>query len=221
MFIQNQLNITYNAIMPNGNRISETARSNTVTTEILSYSVSKTIRSEKKIVRTGETVRCIVTVTNHSAAKLFETFFTTSQPNDASYVASSVKINDTVQPTYDPLTGFALPDIQTGETVVIEYETKADEPTTAPVTHFATLQYTVNDPVRGNVTYSEKTETLSFNVLAETVGIVKKVNKALAVKGETLHYTVTVTDTENVIKNNLVFKDPVPDGTVLFRTALR
>ena len=75
MFIQNQLNITYNAIMPNGNRFSETARSNTVTTEILSYSVSKTIRSEKKIVRTGETVRHIVTVTNHSTAKLFETFF--------------------------------------------------------------------------------------------------------------------------------------------------
>lgn len=221
MFIQNQLNITYNAIMPNGNRFSETARSNTVTTEILSYSVSKTIRSEKKIVRTGETVRHIVTVTNRSAAKLFETFFSASQPNDARYAAGSVKINKVAQPTYDPLTGFALPDLEPGETVVIEYEIKADQPTTAPVTHFAALQYTVNDPVRGNVTYSEKTEAVAFNVLADTVGIVKKVDKALAVKGDTLHYTVTVTNTGNVTKTDLVFKDPVPDGTAFVPNSVK
>ena len=63
-------------------------------------------------------------------------------------------------------------DLQPGETVVIEYEIKAHKPTAAPVTHFANLQYTLNDPVRGNVNYSENTDTLSVNV------VYKKTDKA-------------------------------------------
>lgn len=58
-------------------------------------------------------------------------------------------------------------DLQPGETVVIEYEIKAHKPIATPVTHFANLQFTVNDPVRGSVNYSENTDTLSVNVLYE------------------------------------------------------
>ena len=221
MRIPNQLNVTYGAVLPNGRRISERAESNAVSTEILTYSVLKEIRSDKTIVRAGERAHNTVTVTNRSAAKLFGNYFTISQPNEANFIAGSVKINGVAQPAYDPIAGFALPDLEPGETVVIEYEIKADQPTTAPVTHFAALQYTVNDPVRGNVTYSEKTETVSFHVLADTVGIVKKVDKALAVKGDTLHYTVTVTNTGNATKTDLVFKDPVPDGTAFVPNSVK
>ena len=110
-------------------------------------------------------MRNAVTLTNKSAAKLFLNFFKISQPNGANYVAGSVKINGTAQPDYNPITGFALPDINPDETVVIEYEIKAEKPTKTPATHFATFDYTVNDPARGNVNYSENTDILSLKVI--------------------------------------------------------
>lgn len=165
MLIPNKLNITYTTIMPDGKRFLKSTESNAVSTEILTYSVLKEIRSDKTTVFAGKNVRNAVTLTNKSAAKLFLNFFKISQPNGANYVAGSVKINGTAQPDYNPITGFALPDINPDETVVIEYEIKAEKPTKTPATHFATFDYTVNDPARGNVNYSENTDILSLKVI--------------------------------------------------------
>lgn len=39
--------------------------------------------------------------------------------------------------------------------------------TTTSVTDLSEFQYTVNDPVRGNVNYSENTDMLSLNVISD------------------------------------------------------
>lgn len=170
MIISNKLNITYNAIMPDGKIIAESTESNTVTTEILTYSVLKDIRPDKTTVRIGESVLYTVTITNNSSTKLLNNSFAISHPDGASYVAGSVKINGVAQPNYDPVTGFMLPDLNPDDTVIIEYELKADKPITAPVTHFATLQYTVNDPFRSNdVSYTENTDAVSITTQSNQV----------------------------------------------------
>lgn len=55
MLIPNKSNITYRAILPDSKRISEKTESNTVITEILSFSISKAIRSDKTTVRGAKT----------------------------------------------------------------------------------------------------------------------------------------------------------------------
>lgn len=221
MILTNTLRIAYLAKMPDGTTARTETESNTVRTEILSYAVTKAIRSDKTTVRAGETVRNTVTVTNHSATKLFRIVFSIPQPDGASYVAGSVKINGVAQPNFDPITGFVLPDLNPGETVVIEYDLKADEATTTDVTHFATLNYTVNDPERGDVDYVENTDTLSLKVVSDTISVVKSVDKTFAVKGEILCYTVTITNTGNIVKNELVFKDRIPDGATFVANSVR
>lgn len=215
MILTNTLHIAYLAKMPDGTTARTETESNTVRTEILSYAVTKAIRSDKTTVRAGETVRNTVTVTNHSATKLFRIVFSIPQPDGASYVAGSVKVNGVAQPNFDPITGFALPDLTPGATVVIE------EATTTDVTHFATLNYTVNDPERGDVDYVENTDTLSLKVVSDTISVVKSVDKAFAVKGEILCYTVTISNTGNVVKNELVFKDRIPDGATFVANSVR
>ncbi len=165
MLIPNKITVTYDATSPDGKKYSEKTESNAVNTEILTYSVSKEIRSDKTAVRAGETVRYTATLTNDSAAELFDIFFRVPQPENASFVTGSVKINKTAQPSCNPITGFYIPDINTGETVVIEYAIKAEKPTATPATQFATFDYTVNDPVRGNAEYSENTDKILLNVM--------------------------------------------------------
>ncbi len=178
MLIPNKLNVTYKTILPDSRRLSETKESNTVNTEILSYSVMKEIRADKTTVFNGENVRNTVTITNNSTAKLFGNFFTISQPNGASFVAGSVKINGTEHPSYNPLNGFYLPELCSNEAVVIEYVFKANKFSSVPATHFASLRYSVNDPSRGEVNFSENTDTVSFTI----------VNKALEATIRTFNY---------------------------------
>lgn len=222
MIISNKLNLSYRAKMPSGETSLKHAESNTVNTEILSYAVSKTIASDKTTVQAGDHVRNTVTVTNHSATKLFDHWFTIPQPNGAAFVPGSVKVNGVTQPTYDPVKGFPLPDLNPGDTVAIEYTLKPNEPIpTTPVTHFAKLKYKVTDPIRGDVSYAENTETLSINVISDKISVVKKVDKAFAVADEKLHYMITVVNLGNVIKNDLIFKDPIPEGATFVSSSVK
>ena len=89
MLIPNKITVTYDAISPDGKKYSEKTESNAVNTEILTYSVSKKIRSDKTAVRAGETVRYTATLTNDSAAELFDIFFKVPQPENGATVVQS------------------------------------------------------------------------------------------------------------------------------------
>ena len=77
--------------MPDGSTAHADTSSNTVSTEILTYSVSKTIRSDKTAVKDGETIRNTVTIANNSATKISDGLFSVPQPDGAGFVAGSVK----------------------------------------------------------------------------------------------------------------------------------
>ena len=214
MKISNKLNITYNVKLPTGEKSLRIAESNAVDTEILSYAVSKTISSDKTTIKEGEKVHITVTITNNSAAKLFDNFFTIQPPNGASFVEGSVKVNGIVCPDFDPVKGFKLPDLSPNETVVIKYDIKADNQViTKPITHFATLKYSVNDQIRGNVSYAENTDIISLDVIRDKIEIAKSVDKSIAVRGEKLHYTISITNISSTAKSDLLFQDPIPSGT--------
>ena len=168
MRIPNQSNVTYNAVIPGKPGTPASLASNTVNTEILSYAVSKVSSCDKTLVKEGETVHNTVTITNNSTTKLTHNFISNPTPNGANYVAGSIKVNGVVQPTHDIITGFFLPDLNPGETLTIEYDMQITTPTTTTsVTDLSEFQYTVNDPVRGNVNYSENTDMLLLNVISD------------------------------------------------------
>ena len=220
MIITNISNITYNEVMPDGNAVRGNAESNSVKTEILSYNVPKIIRSDKSFVREGENVQNTIIITNNSSTKLFYNFLFLPQHVGASYVPGSVRINGVAYQEYDVAKGFPLPDLSPAETVIVEYEVKADNKTTQ-LTHFATFEYSVNDPVRGKVNYSEKTDVISLKVISEKLSIAKSVDKAFAIKGEILHYKITIVNIGTVTKSDLIFRDPIPDGTTFVVSSIR
>ena len=62
MLIPNQLKVTYNAVVPGKTGTPGSLASNTVNTDVLSYSITKTAVSDKTIAREGEIVHNTVTV---------------------------------------------------------------------------------------------------------------------------------------------------------------
>ena len=214
MIIPNQSNIAFNYVLPDGQTIAAELDSNIVTTEILTYSVPKVKTGDKTFLQEGETSVHTVVIINNSQTQLFNLVFKDTMSNGATYVAGSVTVNGVAQPSYDPAAGFPLPALNPAEAVTVTYEIQANNPMTqSPVTNYATLDYTVDDPARGNVNFSENTNAVSVQIISNRLTNVKSVDKAYAVKGDTLHYTSVITNTGSLLKSDLVFTDPIPAGT--------
>ena len=216
MIIPNQSNVSFDYVLPDGQTIAAELDSNIVNTEILTYSVPKVKSSDKTFLQEGETAQHTVVVTNNSQTQLFDLFFKDVMSNGATYVAGSVTVHGVSQPTYDPVAGFALPALDAGQAVTVGYAITANNPMTqTPVTDYATIDYTVNDPARGNVSFSENTNTVSVDIISNRMTVVKSVDKEFAVRGDVLHYTTVITNTGSLLKSNIVFIDPIPVGTTL------
>lgn len=214
MIIPNQSNIAFDYVLPDGQTIAANLDSNIVNTEILTYSVPKVKSGDKFFLQEGETSKHTVVITNNSQTQLFNMFFKDAMSNGATYVAGSVTVNGVSQPSYDPIAGFALPALNPTQAVTITYDIIANNPMTqSPVTNFGTLDYTVDDPLRSNVNFTENTNTVSVQIISNRITNVKSVDKAYAVKGDTLHYASVITNTGSLLKSNLVFTDAIPVGT--------
>ncbi|MDE7439380.1 MAG: DUF11 domain-containing protein [Clostridia bacterium] len=214
MIIPNQSNIAFNYVLPDGQTIAAELDSNIVTTEILTYSVPKVKSGDKTFMQEGETSVHTVVITNNSQTRLFNLVLRDNMSSGATYVAGSVTVNGVSQPTYDPVAGFPLPALEPTESVTVTYTIQANNPMTqTPVTDFATLDYSVDDPSRSVVNFSENTNTVTVQIISNRITNVKSVDKAYAVKGDTLHYTSVITNTGSLLKSDLVFTDTIPAGT--------
>ena len=214
MIIPNKSNIAFNYVLPDGQTIAAELDSNTVTTEILTYSVPKVKTGDKTFLQEGETSVHTVVITNNSQTQLFNLVFKDTMSAGATYIAGSVTVNGVSQPAYDPVAGFSLPSLNPGQAVTVGYTIQANNPMTqTPVTDFGTLAYTVDDPVSENVNFSENTNTISVQVISNRITNVKSVDKTYAVKGDNLHYTSVITNTGSLLKSDLVFTDAIPTGT--------
>lgn len=214
MNITNKSNITYNAVEPDNSEVAGSLVSNTVNTEVLSDVISKEMVFDKTFAKEGEIVHNIVTISNGSSADLSSAFISSPAPKGASYVKGSVKINGTAQPDADPATGLRLPDLESTEIIIIEFDMKIDSPATATtITNSADFQFNVIDPIKGNVTFNEPTNAATVNVVISKLSVVKSVDKAFAVKGDTLTYTITFTNEGNINIKDIYFTDNIPQGT--------
>ncbi|MDE7295838.1 MAG: DUF11 domain-containing protein [Clostridia bacterium] len=214
MIIPNQSNIAFNYVLPDGQTIAAELDSNIVTTEILTYSVPKIKSGDKTFMQEGETSVHTVVITNNSQTQLFNLVLRDNMSPGATYVAGSVTVNGVAQPTYDPIAGFPLPSLNPGQAVTVTYTIQANNPMTqSPVTDYATLNYSVDDATRSVVNFSENTNTVSVQIISNRITNVKSVDKAYAVKGDTLHYTSVITNTGTLLKSDLFFTDAIPAGT--------
>ncbi len=214
MNISNQSNVTYNAVPPNQPGIPGSLTSNTVITEVLSNAIKRVLTTDKTFAQEGETVHNTVTLTNNSSAVLTPAYIINAAPDGASFVDGSTKINGVAVPA-DPVSGITLPVLNPGESITVEYDIKINSPSAVTtVTNSAEFRYDVGDPESGIIsTYTEPTNAVTINVFSAKLEVVKSVDKAFAVKGETLTYTVTFTNKGNININDIYFTDNIPQGT--------
>jgi len=203
MIINNQSNVDYSYVLPDGTVVTGNQPSNIVQTEVISDLFTKVKTGDKVFLRGGESSVHTVVLTNNSSTTILNPFFSDTMTAGASYVAGSVTVNGVSQPSYDPAAGFALADM------II-----ADNPITSQsVDDNGNVGYSINDPISGTRTFQDTTNTVTVVMISGEIIVFKSADRAYAVRGDTVHYTSTVTNTGNINETSLVFRDPIPAGT--------
>ena len=132
----------------------------------------------------------------------------------ASYQPGSVTVNGIAQPAFDPVAGFSIPDIPAGGVTTVSYVIVADDPVVQTrVDDFATLNYTITDPISGPRNFQDNSNTVSVLLVNTEILLIKSVDRAYAQRGDLIHYTVRAQNDGSSAATALTFRDPIPAGT--------
>ena len=104
-----------------------------------------------------------------------------------------------------------------GANTVVSYLVQANNPATAiSATDFATVNYTTSGR-----SLTENSNPITFALVEDGLTNVNTVDKAVAVQGETLHYTSVIDNTGSLPKTNLIFSDTIPTGTTFVPNSVK
>ena len=199
-------------IDPNSSTITKTNFSNTVNTNIVLGQLTAVKTVDKLIATIGDILNYTVTITNTGNSLSSDVFFQDTPSTGATFNVGSVIINGTSQSTFDPTSGFSLGDISVGNVVTVQFSaTVVSIPPTNKVTNQATINFKyLVDPKQPPVNKTTTSNTVTTNIAVGNLSVTKAVNKAYATIGDTLTYTVVVTNIGNINATNVVFLDQTP-----------
>ncbi|MGN0961932.1 MAG: hypothetical protein ACI4PF_07055 [Christensenellales bacterium] len=93
-----------------------------VTLNVVVNKITIVKTSNASAVISGQTLTYQNVITNEGSITNTDLFFTDPIPEGTTFVDGSVLIDDVEQPDYDPATGFALDELQSGASVTIKFD---------------------------------------------------------------------------------------------------
>ena len=162
----------------------------------------------------GDTFDYTITMNNPGVAPITNTYFLDPLPSGLSFVLNSVLINNVSTPNVDPNVGFQTPDIPAGGTLTVTFTVSVTSiPASNPINNSAQLRYDYT-PVDGGIatTYTTISNNVQVTIDAADadLSILKTATPATIQAGQTLTYTITITNNGPNIAENPLLIDTVP-----------
>lgn len=189
--------------------------SNAITVPVFQPVLSVVKGANVTVATVGDTIVYFINVTNTGNIAASVTL-TDPVPSGADFVPNSVIINGVPQPGVDPSTGIVIGTVPAGGTITVTVTlqvTISALPSPQRLTNSATANYSFLLPDGRTITGSTPSNTVVIPVSAPDVSVVKSTAAVDAVTGDTITYTVLVTNNGISTVNNVVLIDPIPAGT--------
>lgn len=129
-----------------------------------------------------------------------------------SLVPNSVLVNGAPVPGADPATGIPVDNV-TGSATIMFSVVINSLPANQLLTNQASATYSYTLPDGRTLTGSFNSNTISIPVSTPNISVVKSSTRTDAAVGETIPYTIVVTNSGLETVNNVVFSDPIPAGS--------
>ncbi|MFA2650632.1 DUF7507 domain-containing protein, partial [Bacillus paranthracis] len=216
--ILNSGTTTYQYIpVPNQPAVSGTDTTNIVSTQVNNATVTMTKAVDKNFADIGDTLTYTVSFTGTGNTNANNVIFTDVIPTGTTFVINSLTIDGTTQVGANPANGVNIGSIPTGTTKNVSFQVVVN---TIPASNVvsngssASYQYTVN-PSQSPVTKNISSNLVSTQINNANVTLTKSTNKQFATIGETISYTILITNSGNTAATNVQLTDSLPNGTIL------
>ncbi|MGW5980397.1 DUF7507 domain-containing protein [Bacillus mycoides] len=216
--ILNSGTTTYQYIpVPNQPAVSGTDTTNIVSTQVNNATVTMTKAVDKNYADIGDTLTYTVAFTGTGNTNANNVIFTDVIPTGTTFVLNSLTIDGSTQVGANPANGVNIGSIPTGTTKSVSFQVVVNTiPASNAVSNgsSASYQYTVN-PSQSPVTKNISSNLASTQINNANLTLTKSTNKQFATIGETISYTILITNSGNTAANNVQLTDPLPNGTIL------
>ncbi|MGL6105707.1 hypothetical protein [Romboutsia sp.] len=226
--IPNSANIIYDYIVdPSiGNTNSGSTNSNIVNTKVNYADIKNPIKSvDISSADIGNILNYFIVLRNTGNTTANNVAFIDTIPNGTSFVVNSVLVNGTTIAGASPIppTGVSVGDIGPSQISTVRFKVIVNTiPSPNPILNngTATYQYILDPTIGSTARGSGVTNTVSTFVNNANLNTIKSVNKEFAMVGDTLIYTIGITNTGNTSANNIIFTDTIPTNTTLVINSL-
>ncbi|PFI22784.1 DUF7507 domain-containing protein [Bacillus cereus] len=216
--ILNSGTTTYQYIpVPNQPAVSATDTTNIVSTQVNNATVTMAKAVDKNYADIGDTLTYTVAFTGTGNTNANNVIFTDAIPTGTTFVLNSLTIDGTTQVGANPANGVNIGSIPTGTTKNVSFQVVVNTIPPANVVSngsSASYQYTVN-PSQSPVTKNISSNLVSTQINNANLTLTKSTNKQFATIGDTISYTILITNSGNTAATNVQLTDPLPNGTIL------
>lgn len=207
--IQNSSTVNYNyKIDPTQPVQSTSVDSNTTETELVIGELSMVKSVDKEYATIEDILTYTVVITNTGNILVTDVVFTDILPDGVTFEEGSVTVDGVSQPTYDPSVGFDLGSLIILGTKTVTFQAKVTSlpnPNTIINTSSTTYDYLVIIPVSGSSTSNSVTTYVNVTELS----VVKTASAEIVTAGDTLTYTIVITNEGNIDATDIEFIDTI------------
>lgn len=195
--------------------ITSTASSNTVQTTVNRANLSLQKSVDLQTATINDVLTYTINITNNGNVTANNVVFVDSIPAGTTFVANSVMVNGVARPGTNPASSINLGSINASQTTVVCFQVRVtSNPLVNPIPNRASVTFNFipvpgQQPVSGQAT----SNTVFTTINIADIRTRKTVDKAFATVNDVLTYAVTIENIGNVLATNVIFQDPIPNGT--------
>lgn len=200
---------------PNGTPVTTSTSTNIVTNPVLDAIITMVKSVDQTLVTLGDTITYTTILTNSGNTNATDIAFIDLVPDGTTFITDSVTIDGITQIGLNPNTGITIGAIAPNSSISIAFQvTATSTPVQNPIANSATASYTfIADPNVPIVSRTVTSNTVFTTINTAIILSLKQVDKSFSRIGDTLTYTVALTNNGNSSAQNVIFTDTIPSGT--------
>ncbi|WP_082927307.1 DUF11 domain-containing protein [Paenibacillus oryzisoli] len=215
--ISNTGTATYTFFPPDGRTIIRTATSNTVSFPVSSPNVAVNKSTLSTALTVGDTIVYSTSIMNNGIAPITNVSFSDQIPAGGTFVPGSVVIVGAPTPVVppNPATGVSLGTIAVGATVTVSFSVLVTSvPSPAEFNNFASVTFT-----SGALSSTTNSNTVNTPIYQPVIGVLKSANSTNATVGDTVVYTLSVSNSGNYAAA-VTISDTIPASTTFLANSV-